>query len=67
LRHGRGLIEEAQSYVEITPSGTGLRILGYGRGNPPVHNKIKAPEGGSCEIYRGAVRFISVTGDAVDG
>jgi primase-polymerase (primpol)-like protein len=62
-----GLIEEAQSYVEITLSGTGLRILGYGRGNPPVHNKIKAPEGGSCEIYRGAVRFISVTGDPLDG
>ena len=25
------LIEESQSYVEITPSGTGLRIIGYGR------------------------------------
>jgi putative DNA primase/helicase len=30
-----GLIEEAQSYVEITPSGTGLRILGYGRSAGP--------------------------------
>ena len=61
------LVEEAGSYAEITPSGTGLRIIGYGRADPPVHNKLKAPDGGSCEIYRKTPKFIAVTGDALDG
>jgi hypothetical protein len=61
------LIEESQSYVEITPSGTGLRIIGYGRADPAVHNKLKAPGGGSCEIYRQSPKFITVTGNALDG
>jgi primase-polymerase (primpol)-like protein len=60
------LIEESRSYVEITPSGTGLRIIGYGRADSAVHNKLKAPGGGSCEIYRKAVKFIAVTGDPLD-
>jgi hypothetical protein len=63
----QNLIEEAQSYVEITPSGIGLRIIGYGRADPAVHNKLKAPGGGSCEIYRQSPKFIAVTGDALDG
>jgi hypothetical protein len=63
----RCLIGETQSYVEITPSGTGLRIIGYGRADPPVNNKLKAPSGGSCEIYRRTPKFIAVTGDAIDG
>jgi primase-polymerase (primpol)-like protein len=63
----QGLIEEARSYVEITPSGTGLRIIGYGRADSAVHNKLKAPGGGSCEIYRQTPKFITVTGDALDG
>jgi hypothetical protein len=63
----RRLIGETQSYVEITPSGTGLRIIGYGRADPPVNNKLKAPSGGSCEIYRRTPKFIAVTGDAIDG
>jgi primase-polymerase (primpol)-like protein len=56
-----------RTYVEITPSGTGLRIIGYGRAAPPVHNKLKVPEkvgGGSCEIYRTTNKFIAVTGEA---
>jgi Protein of unknown function (DUF3987) len=61
------LIEESRSYVEITPSGTGLRIIGYGRADPAVHNKLKAPGGGSCEIYRQTPKFVTVTGDALDG
>jgi primase-polymerase (primpol)-like protein len=63
----QGLIEEARSYVEITPSGTGLRIIGNGRADSAVHNKLKAPGGGSCEIYRHTPKFITVTGDALDG
>lgn len=63
----RLLIGETQSYIEITPSGMGLRIIGYGRADPPVNNKLKAPGGGSCEIYRKTPKFIAVTGDAIDG
>jgi hypothetical protein len=47
-----GLIEEARSYVEITPSGTGLRIIGYGRADSAVHNKLKAPGISVCKHLR---------------
>ncbi len=69
----RKLLEECRSYAEITPSGTGLRIIGYGRGDK-CHKKIKLeeklvclPEAGSLEIYRKATRYITITGDALDG
>jgi primase-polymerase (primpol)-like protein len=55
-------IETVGSYAEITPSGTGVRIIGYGNG-PPVHRKFKAPDGVTCELYRRATRYITVTGD----
>ncbi len=69
----RQLLEECKSYAEITPSGTGLRIIGYGRGEK-VHQNIKLKEkleglseAGSLEIYRNPERYITVTGDVLDG
>ena len=60
------LIARAQSYVEVTPSGTGLRIIGTGSG-PKVHRKQAVPgaNGMTVETYRRAERFITVTGDAL--
>jgi hypothetical protein len=57
----QALVERAGSYAEVTPSGRGLRILGYASG-PEVHRKLKATDKVSCEIYRRATRYITVTG-----
>ena len=59
------LIERAKSYVEITPSKTGLRIIGTGTG-PKVHRKQAMPGAEmTVETYRKAERYITVTGDAL--
>lgn len=60
------LIKRANSYVEITPSGTGLRIIGISRG-AKIHRKQAVPNanGMTIESYRRAERFITVTGDAL--
>jgi hypothetical protein len=62
------LTEAARSYVEVTVSGTGLRILGIARG-AKIHRKDAAPRGGECslETYRRAARFIVVTGVELPG
>lgn len=60
------LVDRARSYCEITPSGSGLRIIGTGAGTK-VHRKLAMPagNGASIEIYRKAGRYITVTGDAL--
>jgi putative DNA primase/helicase len=57
----QALVEKAGSYAEVTPSGCGLRILGYGAG-PAAHRKLKVTDKVSCELYRRATRYITVTG-----
>jgi hypothetical protein len=55
------------AYVERTPSGEGLRIIGLGTGEK-LHRKwsIKgAREGAAIEIYRNAERYITITGAQV--
>jgi hypothetical protein len=37
------LVDKAGSYTEISPSGTGLRIIGYGSGGE-VHRKLPVPK-----------------------
>ncbi len=52
------------AYVEKTPSGEGLRIIGFGPGEK-LHRKWKiadAREGAAIEIYQGCERYITVTG-----
>jgi hypothetical protein len=57
------------TYVEVTPSGEGVRIIGIANG-PALHCKLQVPgakmdgldKGVSCEIYRQATRYITVTG-----
>jgi putative DNA primase/helicase len=61
------LAERAGSYVEVTPSGAGLRILGYARGIGEMHRRIEHPEGGSFELYVAAARYITISGQAVGG
>jgi hypothetical protein len=55
--------QAAGSYVEITVSGTGLRVIGKGAGAETHTNyKIEGQDGAKVEIYRGAVRYITVSG-----
>ena len=58
----QALVDAAGSYAEITPSGTGLRILGYGQA-AEVHRKLPARDGVTCELYRQATRYITVSGN----
>ena len=60
----KALVDKAGSYAEITPSKTGVRIIGRGVGakehhKAPVHGEV------SCEIYRAATRYITVSGDVL--
>src|SRR5262245_12583761 len=56
------LVARAGSYTEITVSGTGLRIIGFGEG-PKVQRKQPAINGVSVESYRKAERYIVMTGN----
>jgi hypothetical protein len=60
----RELIRRCASYAEVTPSGTGIRIIGLASG-PELHRKFSVPKanGMSIEIYRRAKRYITVSGD----
>jgi len=62
------LIERASTYVEITPSKTGLRILGKGTSGE-LHRKqpVSGANGMSVETYRNCARYITITGDALPG
>lgn len=58
------LVERSNSYCEVTPSGEGLRIIGLSDGGP-VHRKFNVVDGVSCELYRKATRYITVTGNQI--
>jgi len=62
-----GLIERAASYTEITPSGKGLRIIGWGKGNNNyLHREFNVIENmGECALYRKATRYITITGNQI--
>lgn len=56
------------SYAEVTPSGTGFRVLGRIPADfPPHHRKWAHPDGGEIEIYANTTtgRYITVTGNRV--
>jgi Virulence-associated protein E-like domain len=63
----RKLIKRAKSYVEITPSGEGLRILLTSTNGGKIHRKQAVPRanGMTIESYRQAERFICITGNAL--
>ena len=57
------LIQRCNSYAEVTPSRTGVRIIGIASG-PALHRKFPVPRanGVSVEVYRNAQRYITVSG-----
>jgi hypothetical protein len=60
-RWASDLVERTGSYSEITVSGTGLRIIGFGDG-PKLHRKLHVHDDVSIETYRKAERYIVITG-----
>jgi hypothetical protein len=56
--------EDAQSYCELTPSGTGARVIGFGQGGRVnINRKVEGyADGAHFEIYRNTTRYITVTG-----
>jgi putative DNA primase/helicase len=63
------LIRRCGTYAEITPSGTGLRIIGHYADDPKQGKKAPMPgaNGVSIEVYPASGRYITVTGDHLDG
>ena len=60
----RAIVENVNSYTEISPSGTGLHIWAYGE-KPPEGCK-KDFESGQVEMYV-TERYLTVTGDHLAG
>ena len=58
----------AASYCEITPSQTGLRIIGHGTGQPILKKQpVPQANGVTLKSYRGCAKYITVTGDHLKG
>jgi hypothetical protein len=49
------------AYVEITVSGTGLRIIGIAA-EPEVHRAFNLDDGGRIELFRHTTRYITISG-----
>ena len=63
---GERICEAAQSYVEITPSQEGLRILGIAPGFPPTIKTLQRP-GGQVEVFcGGAAKYVTYSGERLD-
>ena len=63
------IVDAACSYTELTPSGTGLRVIGFGIGGK-IHRKQRLPGPSrvvEVESYRKAERYITVTGLPMPG
>jgi putative DNA primase/helicase len=49
------------AYVEVTVSGTGLRIIGIAA-EPEVHRAFNLDDGGRIELFRHTTRYITISG-----
>jgi hypothetical protein len=58
------VVARSGSYAEITPSNQGIRVLGLATGGK-LHRKFSVVDGVSCELYRGAERYITITGQQI--
>ena len=61
------ILEEAQSYVELSPSGTGVHVLGIAHGLPKTIKSLPRGEGQQVEIFAGgAHKYTTVTFQRLD-
>ncbi len=62
----QALIKRAKSYVEISPSQTGLRILATGSGKRTYRKQaVPGANGMSVETFRRCEKYVTITGDAL--
>ena len=61
------LIERSNTYAEITPSGAGVHVIGTGSGKATHRRFGVGANGMAVELFRKAVRFITVTGNMLPG
>jgi RecA-family ATPase len=59
-------VEEHQSYTEVTPSGTGLRIIGRGA-REELNTDIPQPAGGVLEVFSQSNCYVTVSGNQLPG
>jgi hypothetical protein len=57
----------ADAYVEVTVSGTGLRIIGTTRHREKKFHRKFFVEDGSYEVYGAVARYITISGFALEG
>jgi hypothetical protein len=60
------ILVDAKSYAEITPSCSGLRILGTAPALGSIHTRIQHPQGGQAELFVCCARYITVSGRLVE-
>jgi hypothetical protein len=60
------LIAKSKSYAEVTPSGTGLRVIGTAAG-ASLDTNWPMGEGAKLEAYRRANRYITISGCQLPG
>jgi hypothetical protein len=67
VREARSIVERCASYTEMTPSGTGLRVIGSSIGGE-MQRKQKVP-GSAVEVesYRNTARYITISGNPLPG
>jgi P4 family phage/plasmid primase-like protien len=67
LPFAQQVVERAQTYVERSPSKTGLRIIGTGNGGYLYRKQAVPGTGMSVETFRACSKFVTITGDAWNG
>jgi hypothetical protein len=58
------IVARSNTYCEVTPSQEGIRIIGRCAGSK-VHRKFNVADGVSCELYRVAERYITISGQQI--
>ena len=63
---GSAVVRKVASYVEVSPSGRGLRIIVRGQLPPDSKHKVEFSDGSKLEAWDSG-RYITMTGDLVSG
>jgi primase-polymerase (primpol)-like protein len=58
------VVARSNTYCEVTPSQEGIRVIGR-CGGSKVHRKLNVTDGVSCELYRVAERYITISGQQI--
>ena len=61
------IVDQAASYTEVTVSGTGLRVIGFGKGSKLHRRQRISSSTVEVETYRNAERYIVITGNPLPG